>query len=180
MEYLISLALGIAGSLIAAEIVFHHKAWCRWIIKAAARRIDDPVHSEIKHEEWLAALDEHVGVLSSIAHAVGCWIGAPAVAAELKLPATRKLQGDPGQPTPRIHVSADIRKHPQRLAIAREVSDQMLKQIREMWLDTSETSDRITDFVEQFLLRERWRLYTAILLSTSGSVGSLVTLFFFH
>jgi hypothetical protein len=41
MEYLINLALGIAGSLIAAEIVFHHKHWCRRIIRAAAARIGE-------------------------------------------------------------------------------------------------------------------------------------------
>jgi hypothetical protein len=86
MEYVINLALGITGSLIAAEIVFHHKQWCRRIIRAAAARIKDTAQSEIKFEEWLAALDEHVGVVASFSHAIGCWIGAPAVAAALKQP----------------------------------------------------------------------------------------------
>jgi hypothetical protein len=93
MEYLINLALGIVGSLIAAEIVFHHKRWCRRIIQSAVEQIKDSTQSEIKREEWLAALDEHVGVIASFSHAIGCWFGAPAVAAALNLPVPNKTRG---------------------------------------------------------------------------------------
>jgi len=92
MGYLINLLLGIFGSLIAAEIVLHHERWCRRLIRAAALRIEDPVQSEIKLEEWLAALDEHVGVVASFSHANGCWSGARAVANALKQPLAEKVR----------------------------------------------------------------------------------------
>jgi hypothetical protein len=92
MGYLIEFALGIGGNLIAAEIIFRHKRWCQHIIRSAAQRIRDPGQSEIKLEEWLAALDEHVGVFASFSHAIGCWVGAPAVAVALKQPIPKKAR----------------------------------------------------------------------------------------
>lgn len=90
MDYLINLMLGVLGSLIAAEVIFHHKRWCRRIVHLAGARIEDSAQSAIKLEEWLAALDEHEGVLASFWHAIGCWAGAPAVAAALKQPAAKE------------------------------------------------------------------------------------------
>jgi hypothetical protein len=101
MGYLIELTLGIGGNLIAAEMIFRHKRWCQRIIRSAARRIGDPRQSEIKSEEWLAALNDHVGMIASFSHAIGCWIGAPAVAAALRRPIPEKAARDRSQLDPR-------------------------------------------------------------------------------
>ncbi|NEW95512.1 hypothetical protein [Rhodopseudomonas sp. BR0G17] len=85
MDYLINLGLGVLGSLLAAELVFRHKLWCTKIIRAASDRIADAPLRAIKLEEWNAALNETVGLTASFSHAIGCWIGAPAVAREAKL-----------------------------------------------------------------------------------------------
>jgi len=102
MGYLIEFALGIGGNLIAAEIIFHHKRWCQRIIRSAAKRISDPDQSKIKLEEWLAALDEHVGLFASLSHAVGCWIGAPEVAAALKQPVPKTAADNRTEHVPRF------------------------------------------------------------------------------
>jgi hypothetical protein len=101
MGYLIELTLGIGGNLIAAELIFRHKRWCQRIIRSAARRIGDPRQSEIKSEEWLAALNDHVGMIASFSHAIGCWIGAPAVAAALRRPIPEKAARDRSRLDPR-------------------------------------------------------------------------------
>ncbi|MGM4919542.1 hypothetical protein [Tardiphaga sp. 813_E8_N1_3] len=77
MGILNDLIIGIVGGVLSADLVVYHKRWCRWIIGAAVRRIPDNATREIKHEEWLAALDETDGVIASFWHAAGCFVGAP-------------------------------------------------------------------------------------------------------
>jgi hypothetical protein len=91
MDYLINFAMGVIGSLVVAEIIFRYELWCRRIIRAAARRIEDPEMRAIRLEEWLAALNDSVGLTASFSHAIGCWFGAPAVAAEAK-PVARAIR----------------------------------------------------------------------------------------
>lgn len=79
MEYVVSIILGFATSLLAAEIATHRQRWCEFIIKAAARRLPDGL-AQIKREEWLADLNDRTDIISSFWHAMGCWIAAPTVA----------------------------------------------------------------------------------------------------
>jgi hypothetical protein len=78
--------LGVLGSLLAAEIVFRHRIWCTRIINSAVNRISDPNEREVRREEWLAALHDQVGLYASFKHAIGCFVGAPAVAAASRIP----------------------------------------------------------------------------------------------
>lgn len=82
MEYLIAVLLGTVGSLIAWEISLRYRRWCEAIIRSAVRRLPDDQRT-IRQEEWLAALNDCIGLTSSFAHAIGCWVGAPAVGASL-------------------------------------------------------------------------------------------------
>jgi hypothetical protein len=79
LEYLIALLLGIIGSLTAWEISLRYRRWCEAIIFSAVRRLPDD-QQPIRQEEWLAALNDCIGLISSFSHALGCWIGAPAMA----------------------------------------------------------------------------------------------------
>jgi hypothetical protein len=79
LEYVIAVLLGMIGSLIAWEITLHYRKWCEAIIRLAARQLPDEQRT-IREEEWLAALNDCVGLISAFAHAGGCWIGAAAVA----------------------------------------------------------------------------------------------------
>ncbi|MGM4887543.1 hypothetical protein [Tardiphaga sp. 11_C7_N12_6] len=76
------LIVGITGGVLSADLIVYHKRWCRWIIGAAVRRIPDNATRLIKHEEWLAALDETEGVIPSFWHAAGCFVGAPKTVAK--------------------------------------------------------------------------------------------------
>jgi hypothetical protein len=186
VDYLINLALGIAGSLIAAEIVFHHKRWCRRIIRAAAARIDDPAQSEIKLEEWLAALDEHVGVFAPFSHALGCWIGAPAVAAELKLPVPKKAPTDHGERIMRIkteRVTIEVKSEVSTRAIEpllKATRDAMEVQLLKTWRDTLDTSERMTDTIEEAFKRSGQLSVAVSLAGLTGTIVSLLSLFFWR
>lgn len=84
MEYLTALLLGVLGSLIAWEISLRYRKWCEAIIRSAAQRLPDEQRL-IREEEWLAALNDCVGMVSAFSHAIGCWVGAPAVGASASL-----------------------------------------------------------------------------------------------
>ena len=84
--------LGALGSLLAAEIVFRHRIWCMRIIHAAANRIPDPHEREVRREEWLASLNDQIGLYASLKHAIGCFVSAPAVAAASKIPVRVKAK----------------------------------------------------------------------------------------
>jgi hypothetical protein len=92
LEYVTALLLGIVGSLVAWEISLRYRKWCEAIIRSAVFRLPEDQRT-IREEEWLSALNDHIGLVSSFAHAIGCWIGAPAVAAGSKrpVPATKRI-----------------------------------------------------------------------------------------
>ena len=183
MTYLINLALGIAGSLIAAEIVFHHKQWCRRIIRAAAARINDPAQSDVKIEEWLAALDEHVGVFASFSHAIGCWFGAPAVAAALKLPVASQASSDHGEKTTiarvRIEVKSDLAARATKplLNALREI---MRTSLRESLSNMFHISEQVNNMFAEFLLRSKIRFFSVSLAALAGLLVSALSLFFWR
>jgi hypothetical protein len=76
---MIAVVLGAVGSLIAWEITLHYRTWCKAIIRSATKQLPEE-QRPIREEEWLAALNDCVGLISAFAHAGGCWIGAAAVA----------------------------------------------------------------------------------------------------
>ncbi len=179
MEYLINLALGILGSIIAAEIVFHHKRWCRRIIQTAAGRIKDPAQSEIKLEEWLAALDEHVGVIASFSHATGCWIGAPAVAAALKAPVAKKASRHGGAGGRRKNPALDVRRKVY-IAFTRDLLKLLLKHlVRDAlaFLRALANAD-IGDTIESLMRRSRWFRFGSFVTGLTGLVASSLAALF--
>jgi hypothetical protein len=109
LEYLIALLLGVFGSLIAWEISLHYRHWCEAIIRSAVGRLPDD-QQPIRREEWLAALNDCVGLISSFSHAAGCWVGAPAVAAAGPKTVVRatKDSTDKRGPTIRIEIAQKI------------------------------------------------------------------------
>jgi hypothetical protein len=76
--YLIDVAIGAAGSLLAAEIWSHAEPLARWLVRRAVRRLPE-AQRERRQEEWLAHLEETPGAVRKLLHGVGCWSGAPAV-----------------------------------------------------------------------------------------------------
>jgi len=84
MTVLISILLGIAGSLIAAEIL----EWCPWLterlLHAASKRLP-PRHSERYYAEWTADLDllRRRGRLSVLIWAITVYLSAGRTAAAL-------------------------------------------------------------------------------------------------
>jgi hypothetical protein len=84
LEYLIALLLGTLGSLVACEISLRYRKWCEAIVRSAAHRLPDEQRL-VREEEWLAALNDCVGMVSAFSHAIGCWVGAPAVGASASL-----------------------------------------------------------------------------------------------
>jgi hypothetical protein len=145
MGYLIEFALGIGGNLIAAEIIFHHKRWSQRIIRSAAERIRDPGQSEIKLEEWLAALDDHVGMFASFSHALGCWIGAPAVAAALKQPIPNAAVDHRSKLVARTDIGFRFRG----LAPFKLRWRFFVAEIKETWLLADDMSDKAAEALQQ-------------------------------
>jgi hypothetical protein len=176
MDYLINLALGIAGSLIAAEIVFHHKRWCRRLVRAAAARIKDPAQSEIKLEEWLAALDEHVGVIASFSHSIGCWVGAPAVAAALKLPVLNKAANNPSKSATRFRFARATIEG--RSGVSARVLEQMIKQLSETTRDAGAQLHRLEAEMKEVMRRSKALSVSVSLLGLVGLLVSVMRWFF--
>jgi len=75
-----TLLLGILGNLVAYEVTLHYRKWSKAIVYAAAKRIPE-AHREAYLEQSLADLDDCIGLFASFRHAIGCWTGAPQVAA---------------------------------------------------------------------------------------------------
>lgn len=71
MEYLISILLGVLGSLAASEAYAWAPKVAQTIIVWTANRLPPSEYDRWK-EEWLAHLDEIPGNLSKLGHAVGC------------------------------------------------------------------------------------------------------------
>jgi hypothetical protein len=76
--YLIDIALGTCGSLLAAEIWSHADPLSRRLIRRAVLRVPEQERAR-REEEWLAHLEETPGAFRKLFHAIGCWSGAPAV-----------------------------------------------------------------------------------------------------
>jgi hypothetical protein len=173
MGYLIELALGIGGNLIAAEMIFRHKRWCQRIIRSAAKRIGDPQQCEIKLEEWLAALDEHVGVLASFAHAIGCWVGAPAVATALKQPVAKKASGGSRKTLVRImgtSLEIEVNDLTAQIVVIMKTDFEQAFKSAASWSEG--TSDRIAkELGERPILLVGW-----LVASLSGLVASIIWL----
>lgn len=82
MEILIALAVGIVGSLVAAEIYAHANGIGHWLIAMAVRQLPEAARAEYS-EAWLSHLDELPGCVRKIWHAADCLLrAAPGVRRE--------------------------------------------------------------------------------------------------
>jgi hypothetical protein len=71
MGYLIDIAVGAAGSLLAAEVYVHAEPVARWLIRKAAARVPER-DRERRQEEWLADLNDMPGAVQKLLWGVGC------------------------------------------------------------------------------------------------------------
>jgi hypothetical protein len=75
MASLTEVALGVAASLIAAEIVARAPDITRWLIGHAVRKLH-PKDRERFSEEWLAHAEELLGSIGKIRHGLACYLRA--------------------------------------------------------------------------------------------------------
>ena len=91
MDPLITILLGVIGSLLAAEIWANAPRLGRWFIERAVIKLPASKRDHY-HEEWLSHLEERPGAIGKLRHALGCYFrAARALAAREKLtPATEQ------------------------------------------------------------------------------------------
>jgi hypothetical protein len=75
MGYLRDLMIGAAGSLIAAEAYVHAHRLARWIVERAIARLPAE-ERERRREEWLADLNDMIGMFEKLLWALGCYWAA--------------------------------------------------------------------------------------------------------
>jgi hypothetical protein len=75
---LATVMLGIFCSVLASELLSHHRALSRKLIDAAAMRLSDDVRERYR-EEWLAHLNDEVGLTASLLFASGLYFDAGAI-----------------------------------------------------------------------------------------------------
>ncbi len=75
MEPLITILLGVIGSLLAAEIWANAPRLGRWFIKRAIHLLPASKRDHY-HEEWLSHLEEFPGAIAKLRHALGCYFRA--------------------------------------------------------------------------------------------------------
>jgi hypothetical protein len=75
---LVTVMLGIFCSVLASELLSHYRALSRKLIDAAAMRLSDDVRERYR-EEWLAHLNDEVGMTASLLFASGLYFDAGAI-----------------------------------------------------------------------------------------------------
>ena len=75
---LVIVMLGIFCSALAGELLSHYQALSRKLINAAAMRLSDDVRERYR-EEWLAHLNEKVGMAASLLFASGLYLASGAI-----------------------------------------------------------------------------------------------------
>jgi hypothetical protein len=70
--------LGIFCSALASEVLSQYRALSRKLIDAAAMRLSDDVRERYR-EEWLAHLNEKVGMTASLLFASGLYLASGAI-----------------------------------------------------------------------------------------------------
>jgi hypothetical protein len=75
---LVTVTLGIFCCAIASEVLSHYRALSRKLIDAAAMRLSDDVRERYR-EEWLADLNEKVGMTASLLFAGGLYLASGAI-----------------------------------------------------------------------------------------------------
>jgi hypothetical protein len=77
---LVTVMLGIFCSALASEVLSHYRAFSRKLIDAAATRLSDDVRERYR-EEWLAHLNETVGMTASLLFASGVYLASGTIEA---------------------------------------------------------------------------------------------------
>lgn len=72
---LVTVTLGIFGSALASEVLSHYRALSRKLIDAAAMRLSDDMR-ESHRAEWLAHLNEKVGMTASLLFASSLYLAS--------------------------------------------------------------------------------------------------------
>jgi hypothetical protein len=85
MDLILSIILGVIGSLIAAEVWANSPRIAHWLIDRAVRRLPDRAQERYR-EEWKAHANELPGSIAKLCHASSCWFRAYAVARALAEP----------------------------------------------------------------------------------------------
>jgi len=97
MDIVVAVALGAIGSIIAAELYAYGPAIAHALIRRAVARLTK--HEQTRFlEEWLADNREFIGNGQKVLHAIGCCVGARAVAKVLAKPQITRQSSDLKEP----------------------------------------------------------------------------------